>query len=122
MNGMDHYLQWRGPPVELSPSARFASNQEGEDRIGEDGERGRGVCVRVYDRERQKETHKKTGGERVGVQNPIDFTRVLNPNTAVFYICECVQTLTKDICICNTHFNAARGQRGSSSPEHAENS
>ena len=43
-------------------------------------------------------------------QNPIDFTLVLNPNTAVFYICKCVQPLTKDICICNIHLDAARGQ------------
>ena len=65
----------------------------------------RGKCVW------ERDTHKKTGREREcggGVQNPIDFTRVLNPNTAVFYIC--VQPRTKDIYICNIHLNTARGQ------------
>ena len=33
---------------------------------------------------------------------------MLNPNTAVFYIC--VQPHTKDIYVCNIHMNTARGQ------------
>lgn len=34
MSGMDHYLLWRGPPMEPSPPACFASNQQGERRGG----------------------------------------------------------------------------------------
>ena len=101
-----------GPPMEPSlPALPFASNQGGWVRmggrvIGREAEEDEGkVCVR------ERDTHKKTGREREcggGVQNPIDFTRVLNPNTAVFYIC--VQPRTKDIYICNIHLNTARGQ------------
>lgn len=58
-----------------------------------------------------RERHTKRLGEREqGVPNPIDLTLVLNPNTVVFYICLCVQPLTKDICRCNIHFNTTRGQ------------
>lgn len=30
MSGMDYYLLWRGPPMELRLPACFASNQEAE--------------------------------------------------------------------------------------------